>query len=68
MIGMGTALIIFGKKHFLLVNTENEFTHAIKCNGMTSFVEFMISLDPNHIIFPVTQRDGITCLYGIHAL
>ena len=37
---MGTALIIFGEKHFLLVS-ENEFTHEIKCNGTTSFMEFM---------------------------
>ena len=26
--------------HFLLIS-ENEFTHEITCNGMTSFMEFM---------------------------
>ena len=35
-----TAPIIFGKMHFLLIS-ENEFFHLIKCNGMTSFLEFM---------------------------
>ena len=34
------AVIIFGKMHFLLIS-ENEFTHEIECNGMTSFVDFM---------------------------
>ena len=28
--------------HFLLI-TENEFIHEMKCNRMTSFMEFMIS-------------------------
>ena len=36
------APIIFGKMHFLLIS-ENEFTHEIKYNGMTSFTEFMCS-------------------------
>ena len=34
------APIIFGNMHFLLIS-ENEFTHEIKCNGITSFMEFM---------------------------
>ena len=33
-------LIIAGKDHFLLIS-ENEIFHEIKCNGMTSFMEFM---------------------------
>ena len=37
-----TAPIILGKMHSLLIS-ENEFLHEIKCNGMTSFMEFMIS-------------------------
>ena len=36
-----TAPIIFDKIHFLLIS-ENEFFHEIKCNGMTSFLEFMM--------------------------
>ena len=40
MIGVLTAPIIFGKMHFLLMS-ENEFTHEIKCSGITSFKEFM---------------------------
>ena len=35
-----TATIVFGKIHFLLIS-EKEFFHEIKCNGMTSFMEFM---------------------------
>ena len=35
-------LMFFGKMHFLLI-PENEFFHEIKCNGMTSFMEFMMS-------------------------
>ena len=35
----GSTPIILGKMHFLLIS-ENEFTHGIKCNGMTSFIEF----------------------------
>ena len=35
-----TAPIIFGKIHFLLIS-ENEFTHEIKCYGMTSFMDFI---------------------------
>ena len=42
MIRAVAALIIFGQMHFLLIS-ENEFTHEIKCNGMTSFMKFMIS-------------------------
>ena len=34
-----------GKIHYLLIS-ENEFAHEIKCNGMTSFMEFM-TVDPN---------------------
>ena len=36
MIRAGTALIIFGKIHFLLIS-ENEFFHEIKRDGITSF-------------------------------
>ena len=32
--------VIFGKMHFLLIS-ENEFTHEIKHDGITSFVDFM---------------------------
>ena len=32
--------IIFGEMQFLLIS-ENEFTYEIKCNGMTSFMDFM---------------------------
>ena len=46
MIGAVTAPIIFGKMHFLLIS-ENEFFHEIKCNGITNFMEFMISLLEN---------------------
>ena len=35
-----TAPIIFGKMHFLLIS-ENEFTHEIKRDGITSFMDFM---------------------------
>ena len=42
MIRAVATLIIFGQMHFLLIS-ENEFTHEIKCNGMTSFMKFMIS-------------------------
>ena len=41
MINAVTVPIIFGKTHFLLIS-ENEFYHEIKCNGITSFMEFMI--------------------------
>ena len=34
------ALIIFGKMHFLLIS-ENEFTHGMKRDGITSFMHFM---------------------------
>ena len=34
-----TTLIIFGKMHFLLIS-ENEFTHEIKRDGITSFTDF----------------------------
>ena len=37
---MGTALVIFDIMHFLLIS-QYEFTHEIKYNGMTSFMEFM---------------------------
>ena len=39
MIRAVPILIIFGKINFLL-KSQNEFTHEIKCNGMTSFMEF----------------------------
>ena len=42
MIGAVTAPIIFGKKHFLLIS-EIEFFHKIKCNVLTSLMEFMMS-------------------------
>ena len=38
-----SAPIIFGKMHLLLIS-ENEFTHEIKCNGMTNFMEFMFKV------------------------
>ena len=38
-----TAPIIFGKIHFLLIS-ENQFFHEEKCNGMTSFKDFMKSV------------------------
>ena len=41
MNGAVTAPIIFGQMHFLL-KSENEFFHEIKCNGRTSFMEFMM--------------------------
>ena len=50
MIGAVTATIIFGKIHFLLIS-ENDFTYEIKCNGMTSFKEFM-----NNVTFPPGAR------------
>ena len=40
MIGAVSAPIIFGKMCFLLIS-EDEFFHEIKCNGKTSFMEFM---------------------------
>ena len=38
-----TALIIFGKIHFLLIS-ENEFTHEIKRDGITSFHGIQVTL------------------------
>ena len=43
MIRVVTALIIFGKIHFLLIS-EKEFFHEIKRDGITSFMEFMQTL------------------------
>ena len=40
---MVPALIIFGKILFPLIS-ENEFFHEIKCDGMTSFMDFMWGL------------------------
>ena len=40
MIRAVPVLIIFGKPHFLLIS-ENEFNHEIKCDGITSFMDFM---------------------------
>ena len=40
MILVGTDLIIFGKMHFLLIS-EYYFFHQIKCNRMTSLMDFM---------------------------
>ena len=40
-IGAVTAPVIFGKMHFLLIS-ENDFFYEIKCNGITSFMDFMI--------------------------
>ena len=34
--------------HFLLLS-ENEFFHETKCNGMTSFMEFMKTVDPGEV-------------------
>ena len=36
-----TKYIISGTMHFLLIS-ENAFCHEMKCNGMTSFMEFMV--------------------------
>ena len=49
MILLGFA-IIFGKKHFLLIS-ENEFFHQIKCDGITSFMGFMITDELMKYIF-----------------
>ena len=40
MIWIETTLIIFGKIHFLS-KSENEFFHEIKCDGITSFADFI---------------------------
>ena len=40
-LGRIPALIILGKMHFLPIS-ENEFFSEIKCNGITSFMDFMI--------------------------
>ena len=40
MNGAVTAPFIFGKTHFLLIS-ENEFTHEIKRDGITSFTDSM---------------------------
>ena len=69
-IGAVTAPIIFGKVHFLLIS-ENEFTHDIKCNGITSFTEFMntmlhLEAEQFHEIgwlsILVAGQAGFTCL------
>ena len=45
MIACGSDLIIFGKTYFLLIS-ENEFTfREIKRDGITSFIDFMITDD-----------------------
>ena len=36
-------LIIFGKMNLLIIS-ENPFFLEIKCNGMTSFMEFLINM------------------------
>ena len=60
-----TALIIFGKMHFLLIS-QNEFTHEIRCNGMTSFMEFIgdlykISGSPSRYNKSFTPADTQPC-------
>ena len=60
MIRAGTALIIFGKIHFLQIS-ENEFTHEITCDGMTSSMEFMQRLAPPNSLF---QSDHRTTLFA----
>ena len=56
------APIIFGKMHFLLI-PENEFFHAIKCNGVTSFIEFMQCVFDNSVIKqPSKHRDKCDAL------
>merc|ERR1711976_848852 len=40
MIRAVPVLIIFGKMHLPLIS-QNQFTHEIKCDGMTSFEDFM---------------------------
>ena len=36
----GSASVIFGIMHYLVIS-ENVFFHEIKCDGMTSFIDFM---------------------------
>ena len=57
------APIIFGKMHFLLIS-ENGFFREIKCNGMTSFVEFMSDVWSVHCgFFCVAQ---MMCVWDCH--
>ena len=49
VIGAVTAPIIFGKMHFLLIS-QNEFTHEIKRDGITSFMDFMTIILPFNIL------------------
>ena len=41
---VGTTLIIFGKKHFLLIS-ESKFFHEIKHYEMTNFMDFMMQVN-----------------------
>ena len=50
----GTALTVYGEMHFLLIS-ENEFTHEIKWNGITSFLEFMLECVFLKLIDPMTH-------------
>ena len=54
--------------HFQLI-PENEFIHEIKCNGMTSFMEFMMLYD----FFILSQQDAggghaVTQFYAAHEM
>ena len=51
MIWVVPTLIMFGKMHILLIS-ENEFTHEIKRDGITSFMYFMRWLLHHHYSSP----------------
>ena len=59
MIGAVTAPIISGKMHFLLIS-ENEFNHEIKSNGMTSFMDFMLSCCQSVFLFTTLALHEVT--------
>ena len=48
MIRAVPALIISGKMHFLLISV-NEVFHEIKCDGITSFLDFMCCTSWPHV-------------------
>ena len=51
-------LIIFGKIRFLLIS-ENEFSHEMKSNGMTSFLDFMLIVS---LIMSLQGKCLVSCL------
>ena len=57
-----TSPIIFDKMHFLLIS-EKELFHEIKCNEMTSFMEFkwlalaIVAVSINRATFKYTQNE-----------